>query len=89
LGKTPVAIGFDGAYAPGKMAMNKTYIFVNPVQQTGCVKELDKKRFKELQNRYHKIMKDYKQNGEKIRKEYADAREVLVSEEFWRKYLEI
>lgn len=87
--KEPVIIPFDFGYTPGKMAMRKTYIAVNPVQKTGCVKELNKKRFRQLQRRYYKDMGYYKKNDKTIRKRYRQAQKTLTSEEFWRGYLEI
>ena len=89
LDKEPVIIPFDWGYTPGKMAMKKTYIAVNPVQKTGCVKELDKEKFNELQKRYYRDMNYYKKNNEDIRKRYRHAQKTLTSEAFWRKYLEI
>lgn len=89
LEKEPVIIPFDFGYTPGKMAMRKTYIAVNPVQKTGCVKELNKKRFNELQKRYYMDMNYYKKNSETIKKRYRKAQKTLTSEAFWRKYLDI
>lgn len=89
LDKQPVIVPFDFGYTPGKMAMKKTYIAVNPMQKTGCVKELDKEKFNELQKRYYRDMNYYKKNNEDIRKRYRHAQKTLTSEAFWRKYLEI
>ena len=69
--------------------MKKTYIAVNPMQKTGCVKELDKEKFNELQKRYYRDMNYYKKNNEDIRKRYRHAQKTLTSEAFWRKYLGI
>lgn len=89
LDKQPVLVPFDFGYTPGKMAMKKTYIAVNPMQKTGCVKELNKKRFNELQKRYYMDMNYYKKNSETIKKRYRKAQKTLTSEAFWRKYLDI
>ncbi len=89
LDKKPVIIPFDFGYTPSKMAMKKTYIAVNPINKLGCIKELDKKRFKELQKRYYNDMMYYIKNGEAIKNSYRKARTIIISETFWRKYLEI
>ena len=89
LDKQPVIVPFDFGYTPGKMAMKKTYIAVNPMQKTGCVKELDKEKFNELQKRYYRDMNYNKKNNEDIRKRYRHAQKTLTSEAFWRKYLGI
>lgn len=83
LNKKPVIIPFDFGYTPSKMAMKKTYIAVNPLIRQGCVKELDKKRFKELQKRYYKDMRYYAKNS------YKKVRNTITSEVFWRRYLGI
>ncbi len=84
-----VCVPFDFGYTPGKMAMKKTYLAVNPMMKTACLKPIDRKRFKELQKRYHKDLNQYKRNATQIQKDYEKAREHLTSEEFWRKYLGI
>ncbi len=89
LSKEPVIIPFDCGYTPSKMAMKKTFIAVNPATKQGCIKELNKEKFKELQKRYHKDMRYYSKNGEKIKNSYKKARDTITSEAFWKKYLEI
>lgn len=87
--KKPEVIGYDWAYQPQKWALRKYLIIVNITNQTMGVRELDKKKYKELMKRYKKDMKAYKANNDKIMKAYADKREYLTSEEFWEKYLGI
>ena len=89
LNKKPVIIPFDFGYTPSKMAMKKTYIAVNPISRQGVIKELDKKRFKELQKRYYQDMRYYTKNSKAIKNCYKKARKTLTSEAFWKKYLEI
>lgn len=89
LKKDVVCIPFDFGYTPGKMAMKKNYLAVNPMTKTACMKPIDRKRFKELQKKYHKDMNQYTRNAIQIRKSYENARAYLTSEEFWRKYLGI
>ncbi len=89
LDKKPVVIPFDFGYTPGKMAMKKTYVAVNPAQNMGCIKEIDKKRFKELQKRYQRDMQYYSSNKDLIEDKYRSAKKLMISEKFWRKYLGI
>ncbi len=85
----PVAIPFDFGYTPGKMAMHKTYVAVNTAEQKGCVRRLDKGRFRELEMRYLRDMAYYKKHRERIRTAYREKRNYLTSEEFWRIYLKL
>lgn len=87
LNRKPVAIPFDFGYTPGKMAMKRTYLAINPAQKTGCLRPIDKNKFKALQKRYYKALEDYYKNGKKIRARYRSRQKYLTSEEFWRKYL--
>ncbi len=89
LDKTPAVIPFDFGYTPGKMEMKKTYIAVNPAQRNGCVKEIDKKRFKELQERYKRDLWYFAKHEKEIRERYRRKKEVLISEDFWKGYLGI
>ncbi len=80
-------IPFDFGYTPGKMALKRTYLAVNPMQKTACLKPIDKKRFHELQRRRYKDLHFWRKNRKNIMADYAAKRDYLVSEEFWRKYL--
>ncbi len=89
LGRKPVAIPFDFEYRPSKMAMKRICVAVNPVQQTGCVCEIDRKRFRELQRRYYRDFLCYSLRRKDIVDRYRKAGKTITSEEFWRKYLGI
>lgn len=82
-------IPFDFGYTPGRMAMKKTYLAINPMLKTACLKTIDRDKFKELQKRYRKDMKKYNAEKEHIVEQYRSQREYLTSESFWRKYLDI
>ena len=49
----------------------------------------DENRFKALYERYLGLMKRYADEHEAVNKSYAEAKEWLVSDEFWKQYLEI
>ena len=85
----PVMIPFDAGYTPGKMALHKTYVAVNTLEKKGCIRRLDRERFRNLEKRYYWDMAYYKKYGEKIKAAYREKREYLMSEEFWRKYLNL
>lgn len=81
------AIPFDFGYVPGRMAMKKTYLAVNPMMKTACLKPINRSRFKELQKRYHIDLKKYNREKESIKEKYRAKKEYLTSEAFWRRYL--
>ncbi len=89
LGKKPVVIPFDFGYTPSKMAMKRTYLAVNPIQQTGSICEINKKKFRELQRRYYRDFLYYNLHQKDIVNRYRKASKVMTSEKFWRKYLGI
>lgn len=84
-----VCIPFDFGYTPGKMAMKKNYLAVNPMMKTACMKVIDRGRFKELQKRHYNAFKQYYKKDMSIRENYKSKRDYLVSEKFWREYLGI
>ena len=77
------------AYQPQKYTRRRRVLAVNPDLKVGVIREIDKKRCKELQREWKKLMKKYKQHGAEIEAEYRKQREYLSSVEFWKKYLEI
>lgn len=87
--KDPAYISFDSFYQPQKMAMHDRLIAINPFEKTGVARTLDKKRYKGLQKRFKKVSKFYFKHREQIEKAYRKAMPCLISERFWRKYLEI
>lgn len=80
---------FDHSYFPGKIAMYKELLAINPYNHQGIVRKLDKKRFKSVQKECKKLMKIYKRDGAKIAEQYHQQFKYLTSEEFWVKYLEL
>ena len=80
-------IAFDHTYQPQKMSMHSHMIAVNPFNKTGIIRQIDKKRYKELQKRFRRTLSFYKKNKRRIDNEYKESRKYLTSETFWRKYL--
>ena len=84
-----VEIPFNSVYCPAKMFLHKNLLAVNPFNRTGIMRTMDKKKFKELRAREKAVMRQYKQNADRVAKEYRAAYEELTSMEFWKKYLEL
>lgn len=80
-------IPFDFSYQPQKVTLQRQLIVVNPYAQTGCIRTVNKKRYKELQKRWKTAMNYYKKNHKQIEEQYRQESKYLTSEEFWKKYL--
>ena len=89
LKKAPSNIMFDFTYTPKRYVRRKTLYAINPDLKVAAVRNLDKKRYKELQARYKKAIKEFKNRNKEIRKAYKDSMPYMTSMEFWKKYLEI
>lgn len=89
LDKIPAVISFDQTYQPGKMTLRKYHLMVNPYEGTGKMLRIDKRKYRELQRKYNKIVRMYKKKKETIFRKYREAKPRITSEEFWRKYLNI
>lgn len=83
------AIQADWVLQPERSARRTQLLAVNPYEGTGVVYRKDRKRFKELMQRYKKLVKEFEKNRDKIYQQYQEKRDYLTSEEFWREYLGI
>ena len=89
LGKEVMPVPYDWGVVTQKQTLRKTLLAVNPHNKTGHIREQDRDKFKELYKRFKKAKKEYINNGDKVQKEYKAKQKYLVSEEFWKEYLEI
>ena len=85
----PEVIGYDWSYQPGKQALRKYLLIVNPLQQTIGLRTIDRNKFRKLQKRFKHDLREYYQKKDQLSKTYADAYTIFTSEEFWKRYLEI
>lgn len=84
---TTAVIAYDWYDDPAKQFMAEQILAVNPFDHTVYLRKRDKKRFKELIERYERVMSNYRTNKEEIEKSYREAAKTLQSDGFWRKYL--
>ena len=85
----PAIIAYDTFYNPQRHCLKESVISVNPYTKTAEERHLDKKKFKKIMAEYRKVMKQYKAEHKKVNEQYYQKRKYLVSEEFWKNYLEI
>lgn len=83
-------VGYGGfAFRAEQIARHNQVLAINPFTNTGVIYNKDKVQFKKLMRNYKRILKDYKQNTAKVRQSYSDSRELITSDEFWKKYLKL
>ena len=82
-------IAFDHTYQPQKMAMHSKLVAINPYNNTGIVRCINKKRYKELIYRFRRVWRYLNKNESALIKKYKNDKDYLVSIDFWNKYLEI
>lgn len=80
-------IAFDLSYQAQKMTLHNRLIAINPYTRSGVLRQLNKKRYKEIQKRFRKAMKYYQRNNDRITEEYREEMSYLTSDDFWKKYL--
>lgn len=89
LKQTPAVISYDWSYQPQRQMHRKYLLAVNATQQTINIRALDRKKFKDLQKRYYRDLKNYRRQKSALRKAYEEASETFRSEDFWREYLDL
>ena len=68
----------------------KEYIIaIDAPSKKGIIRKMDKERFKQVWDRYHRDMVAFRANKDRLRKEYEAARPVMTSVPFWKNYLRI
>ena len=89
LKKKPELIAYDWFNSPGRNYLKKTLLAVNPHDQTGIVRKIDRKRCFALIKRYKKVVRKYKKTYNKVAQAYRDCFGQMTSVDFWKKYLNI
>ncbi len=84
-----MSVPFNDVYIPGRAAFRTKLLAVNPAAGTGYLLVRDKKRFWRLVIRYCRAVRRYRRDNSRLMEEYAASKHELMSERFWREYLEI
>lgn len=80
-------VSWDWGHLPGRCYRVNRILAVNAIDRTGCMRTIDRKRFKEQYARFKRYCKEYERRHEELRKAYAGQFSYMTSETFWRKYL--
>ncbi len=76
-------------YPVDRIRKKEYLIAIDPIQKKGIIRRIDREKFKQLQDRFHRDMLEYRTNKDRLKKEYEESREKLTSVAFWKHYLGI
>ena len=83
-----VVVPADGwLYTPGKFLGAKSFFAVNFINKKAIYRKKSKKKFKQVWKRYKNDLKTFKRIEKDLYQEYANCRDEITSEKFWRDYL--
>ncbi len=92
-----ILLSRPGTLAPGagddftpwsKVAMRKTLVSLNIDGTKGYVRHIDYQRYKQLKQRYKKVMRKFLKHYDEIAQQWRDALDEMSSLEYWHAYLE-
>lgn len=89
LKKEPGICAYDWFYVPHHYFFRRKLLVINPHFHTGAWREIDRKRFLKLFLRQKKLWLRYKRIHEKLEQDYRRHKDLLTSEKFWRRYLQL
>ena len=86
--RMPVTIfGLD--IMPQKISRVEEYAAVNPYDGTVVIRKIDRSKYRELMSRMKALRREYEDRHLEVEEAYRRAKATLVSEEFWREYLQL
>lgn len=89
-GEGYAVIPFQGwVYPAGVIRGKKKLIVLDWYNRRGTIRVKDSARYEAIKKRYSRDLRYYKANIDRLRKEYAAAREELTSVGFWKNYLDM
>ena len=89
LKKRAAAIAYDWHFVPGKNFLRKNLVAINPGENTGCMRTINRKKAFQLIKRYFVLMSRYKREKEKVAQKFRESLSVFSSENFWLNYLKM
>jgi hypothetical protein len=73
----------------GKIQHAEVIVSLDLPQQRAAIRRIDRVRFKELWERYHRDLRDFDARKDELREAYHAARAEMTSVAFWKRYLGI
>lgn len=84
----PEAVPYTGFTTTAIRAIGtKTLVALDPSAKHGCIRRMDKRRWRELKQRCVRLKREYRDRGAEVRAAYKAAMPYLTSWEFWNDYL--
>ena len=87
--KGTAALPLRDSYVPARCMLRKTLAFIDPVDFTGYILEMDRERYKAVMKRYKRVLKKIKREDAALREAYTKAKQTFITEEFWKEYLKL
>ena len=80
-------VDYGSATIEGSSYRAETLVVLDPTRATAVVRRVDRKRFRSIRLRYHRVMGEWRRDGARVRRAWKKARPYLTSREFWERYL--
>jgi hypothetical protein len=89
-GKGYAVIPMQGwLYPAGVIRGKKKLVIMDWYNRKGAIRAKDAKRYQQIEKRYKRDLKYYKANIDRLKQEYAEARQTLTSVDYWKHYLKM
>lgn len=85
----PVIHGVGWSYQEGRLYGAEAVIAIDNFNKKGIIRHKNADRAKQIWSRYQNDLKYYRQNKEKLKKEYQASKAYLTSFDFWESYLSL
>lgn len=85
----PVIHGVGWSCQEGKLFGADTLIAIDNFNKKGIIRHKNADRAKQIWSRYQNDLKYYRQNKERLKKEYRASKAYLTSIDFWKSYLSL
>ena len=76
-------VPLDRYHPAQKITLQEAVILVNAYSQEGIVLKMDRKKYREIKARYRRVMRRYRQEKDKVVRQYREAFPYLTSRDFW------
>lgn len=74
-------------YPASEIRRKDTIVAVDMENQRGVIRHIDRKRFREVWDRYRRDMRYYQANKDRLKREYSAERAKITSVAWWKRYL--
>jgi len=83
------SVAYDWFFTAGAYYRRRRMIAINPINRTGCIRTMDRRKCFALIRRYMQVTGNYKKRHTQIEKQYRESFPEMTSKLFWENYLGI